>query len=226
VLWKGYRSLKLGDWLLAAGVSVLLGVQLPLTSFYPLLPIHNSCLAAAAHTAGLAVIWLAGLAVMRQGGPVKVQVALGKWAPALTSLALGIGLGLPLAVLNALAFSFMESRPLAWQNPLAAAASALQPGIVEEVVYRLALLGFFWILLRQSWPRRAVLFAATLSLLVHNYAHFDEFFRDQPLFALGYGGLVALLFGLPMTFLAVRRDLETAVGFHWVVDFVRFFAGF
>ena len=29
-----------------------------------------------------------------------------------------------------------------------------------------------------------------------------------------------------MTFLAVRRDLESASGFHWVQDFLRFTAGF
>ena len=35
-----------------------------------------------------------------------------------------------------------------------------------------------------------------------------------------------LLFGLPMAVLQVRRNLETAIAFHWWIDCVRFLFGF
>jgi hypothetical protein len=153
-------------------------------------------------------------------------MASGHGPAALKSLAFGALAGLPLAGLNAYAFSIMEGRPTAWEDLPGAALAALQPGIVEEVVYRLAFLGFLWLFLRPWWPEKAAPIAAAFSLLIHNYAHFDLLLVEQPLFALAYGAVVGLLFGLPMTWLALRRDLETAVGFHWVVDFLRFAAGF
>jgi hypothetical protein len=36
----------------------------------------------------------------------------------------------------------------------------------------------------------------------------------------------SLLFGLPMAFLQLWRNLETAIAFHWFIDFARFFFGF
>jgi hypothetical protein len=40
------------------------------------------------------------------------------------------------------------------------------------------------------------------------------------------GAAMALLWGLPPTILALRRDLESAVAFHWIQDAARFLAGF
>lgn len=61
---------------------------------------------------------------------------------------------------------------------------------------------------------------------MHAYAHFSDEFLTQPLFALVMGSLLALIWGLPMTYLALRRDLDSSVGFHWMQDFARFWAGF
>jgi membrane protease YdiL (CAAX protease family) len=36
--------------------------------------------------------------------------------------------------------------------------------------------------------------------------------------------LLGTIFALPMTYLWLRRDLETAIGFHFCTDFVRFVA--
>ena len=120
----------------------------------------------------------------------------------------------------------MQKQPVNFGDPLMAAFRALQPGIVEEVAYRYALLGMIWFVMHKAWPERAVLIAGLLSLLVHNYAHFDALLRDNLGFALAYGAVVGLVWGLPMTLLAVRRDLESAAAFHWVQDFLRFAGGF
>lgn len=36
----------------------------------------------------------------------------------------------------------------------------------------------------------------------------------------------SLLFGLPMALLHIKRNLETAIAFHWFIDFARFLFGF
>jgi hypothetical protein len=36
----------------------------------------------------------------------------------------------------------------------------------------------------------------------------------------------SLLFGLPMAMLQIRRNLESAIAFHWFIDFARFLFGF
>ncbi len=226
VVGLGYKSLTPRDWLVSLAVSTFLGLQVSFSSFYPLISLRDPIWTSLAHGGALALILLAGLAIARRGGPVVVLSAQGNGRGALKSFAAGTLIGLPFAAINAYAFSVMENRPLAWQPALREALNALQPGVGEEVVYRLALLGVIWLVFLKIWPGRAVLIAATFSLIIHNYAHFDALFRDQPLFALGYGALTGLVFGLPMTLLALRRDLETAAGFHWVVDFLRFLAGF
>jgi hypothetical protein len=75
-------------------------------------------------------------------------------------------------------------------------------------------------------PDQAAWLSGLLALLVHNFAHFDDLFLQSPLAALGMGLVMALLWGLPPTLLALRRDLESAAAFHWIQDAARFLAGF
>jgi hypothetical protein len=219
-------GLRRGDWLAALIGGGLLGAGVRYTSFYPFIVLPDPNLSAWAHGAAVAVVCLAGISVMRQGGPVVSRLAHGKWKMALRSAGFGLLVGLPLAGLNVLVFSWMQKQPIQPQNPLTAGFEALQPGLVEEIAYRFALLGFIWLVMRRAWPERAVLVASLLSLFVHNYAHFDALLRDNLAFALAYGAVVGLIWGLPMTLLAVRRDLESAIAFHWMQDFLRFASGF
>ena len=98
--------------------------------------------------------------------------------------------------------------------------------MVEEVIYRFALWGLFWLMLRDSLPNQAIWLAGLISLLIHNYSHFDDLFLQSPLAALGMGAVLAIFWGLPPLLLARRRGLDSAVAFHWVQDFAHFLAGF
>ena len=75
-------------------------------------------------------------------------------------------------------------------------------------------------------PRAANWQAGLLALFVHNFMHFDDLWLEEPLVALGMGLVMALVWGLPPTILALRRDLESAVAFHWIQDVARFLTGF
>lgn len=226
-----FRRLRRLDWLTGLAAGGLLGALLPLATLYSPYPPIFGALPPGLHAlwrgVSLNVACWGGLATLRLGAPVTLRFAQGDWRRGLKSLGFGALVGIPLAAINAAALALINRQPVRWQSPFAAALDALQPGVGEEIVYRLALLGLFWLILRRGWgDRQAAWLAGGLALLVHNYAHFDALFVEQPLFALGYGAVVALLWGVPPTLLALRRDLESAVGFHWMQDAIRFWAGF
>jgi hypothetical protein len=115
---------------------------------------------------------------------------------------------------------------ISWQSPASAILDAFQPAVVEEVVFRFALWGLLWMILRRSLPDKAIWVSGFLALLVHNFSHYDDLFIHSPLAAIGMGVVVMIFWGLPPTLLARLRGLESAVAFHWVQDFARFLAGY
>lgn len=230
ILVKGFRGLRRGDWITAIVLSVVIGVGMVfagLFSPYPFLGIVRGSFGQALIRGVFTMIaTLGGLVIMRRGGPVQFHAANFDWQLSVRGILIGLGVGLPLAVLNIFALQLTQGQPIDWQNPLAATLDALQPGVVEEVTYRFALWGLFWLVLRNSLPERAVWLAGVLSMLVHNYSHFDDLFLQSPIMALGMGAALALFWGVPPLILARRRGLESAIAFHWIQDVARFWAGF
>ncbi len=230
VLFMGHGSLRRSDWVSAIALGSVVGAGMlnaTLFSPYPFWGVVGDNVRQAL-IRGLftALAALGGIVVMRQGGPVLSSAANGEWKKLGGSLVLGLVAGAPLALVNLYALQLTQGRTPIWQNPLASMLDALQPGIVEEVVYRFAFLGVLWQALRNSLPEHAAWVSGLLALLVHTFLHFDDLFLQAPLVALGMGVAMAVLWGLPSTILALRRDLESAIAFHWVQDVVRFLAGF
>ena len=225
VLTYYYRTLTQIDFIVVTIVAIILGLTVTFTSFYPLLPLSGSILLSIGHAGSFAIIFAAGLALAHQGGPVQLAIVENDSHGAWKGVLIGLLIGFPFALVNAFAFSMMQGQSFVFQDPFLSGIDALQPGIVEEVVYRLTFLNIIWSVLRKYVPDRAVSLAALLALLVHNYAHLSDLFMVQPIFAVVYGAVILLLFGLPMTVLAVKRNLESAISFHWIVDFVRFLVG-
>ncbi len=230
VLLAGFVQIKTSDWLIGMGTGLFVGVTMyyaTLFTPYDFFGIVRGHLAQAwVRGVSVFVAVLGGLAIMRQGGPVRVSLALGDLPKTFMSLVIGLAVGTPLAILNVFALQFTQGHPITWQSPLAALLDAFQPAIVEEVVYRFAFLGLMWMLMRRSTPQSAGWLAGLLALFVHNFMHFDDLWLQAPLTALGMGLVLALIWGLPPTILALRRDLESAIAFHWIQDAARFLAGF
>ena len=230
VLWTGIAQLRTSDWLIGIGAGLFVGATMyyaTLFTPYDFFGVVSSNLAQAlVRGVSVFVAMLGGLAIIRQGGPVRVSLARGDLRKTFMSLVIGLAVGAPLAILNVFALQFTQGQPVTWQSPLAALSDAIQPAFVEEVVYRFAFLGLMWKSMRNSMPQSAGWLAGLLALLVHNFAHFDDLWLRAPLTALGMGLVMALIWGLPPTILALRRDLESAIAFHWIQDAARFLAGF
>lgn len=230
VLLKGYPCLRRGDWYIALALGAAIGMGMrfaTLFSPYPFLGLMQSNTGQALIRGMFTTIaTLGGLVIMRQGGPVQFHTPTGEWRKAGWGILIGLAVGLPLAILNVVALQITQGHSIYWQDPFAALLDALQPGVVEEVVYRFALWGLFWLMLRNSLPERAVWLAGMLALLVHNYSHFDDLFLQSPLTALGMGALLALFWGVPSFILARYRGLESAIAFHWLQDAAHFLTGF
>jgi hypothetical protein len=228
-LTMGFRTLTAGDWLTGAGLGLLVGVTMPFATLfnpYPFWGLDAPATQGILRGGITAVALWGGLVIMRHGGPVRVSLTQGHWRKAAASLVVGVVIGLPVAILNGYANTLTQHRPFIWQSPVAAALDALQPAVVEEAVYRFAFLGLIWLVLRRGWSeKQASWLAGLLSLSVHSFAHVDDQLVTQPLMALGMGSVMALIWGVPPTILALRRDFESAVSFHWIQDFVRFLGG-
>ena len=158
-----------------------------------------------------------GLLVSRTGLGAS-RLLEGRYAQALRSFLWGCVLFVPLGLANAAGtapsdLAWVER----WWQPI---ALPLWSGIDEEVVFRLMLVTLCFALLRPAWKGRpAVAFwAAALFSAVT--------------FGLGHGRTVGnlvfagLLYGLPFSVVFARRDLEHAVGAHYMVNFVNWVLAF
>ncbi len=142
------------------------------------------------------------------------------------SLVLGIALATPLAIVNNLYF-FVTSGTIAFQNPLVSAWAAVSPAVHEEVIFRFFVLAICLTLLRRTMARRsALLVALFLAVVPHSLNHLPDLFLEQPVSGVILLLATSLLFGLPMALVQLRRNLETAISFHWLIDAIRFLFGY
>lgn len=84
----------------------------------------------------------------------------------------------------------------------------------------------FYLLRSSSSPRLVTLAALILAVVPHSLNHLPELFLENPLMGLVMLVATSLLFGLPMAVLQIKKNLETAIAFHWLIDFARFLFGF
>lgn len=164
----------------------------------------------------VAVMYVAGALLVKRSKLGKISWMSGNYLASLSGFGLALLLAIPAASLNLIGEIYTGDT---WVQSWWQAFAAIAPGIGEEVWARLFLVTLFYILLRPSVPQnagRAILFSVIISSLVHALAHTGFNF-------------VAIIFGLffygiPPALLFIKRDLEHAIGYHFMIDFVRFLA--
>ncbi|HEY9076162.1 MAG TPA: hypothetical protein VIO61_06440 [Anaerolineaceae bacterium] len=187
------------------------------------------------HDPSLAASFLEGLAVWAcfVAGTVlfeKRTACIPAFEPSLLRfgkhISLGLLLALPLTALNNLYF-YLNAGSIHFQNVFASAFEALSPAIHEEIVFRFFVIALVLRLLQSCLPSRfAMPTAIFLAVVPHSLNHLPELFLENPVMGLFMLAATCLLFGLPMALLQIKRSLETAIAFHWFIDFARFLFGF
>jgi hypothetical protein len=204
VRYAGFLALIAGVAGLAAGwitefsplVWALLQVLLVLTGFL----------------AGWAILRYSGLSGQGAGKSLVLSEGAGRGA---LGFLLGMLIAVPWALSNlVMGGSAGEVWVSSWWQPLV----AIQPGIAEEAWGRLLVVPLLFLLFRlAARPRTALTAALVLAAYWFAYLHTPGGIEAIPSTL-----IVGTFFSLPVSYLCVYRDLETAIGWHFLVDFVKF----
>lgn len=170
--------------------------------------------------------YIAGCSLTDKGKGVRSLVKEGENKKAVKSLLYGAIVSIPFACIN-VAYFIITQGPIRFQNPFISGFLALQPGIGEEIVFRFFIINAASTVLRNKLSQKHLLFIVFfLSIIPHSILHFPDLWLSNLPGAIFMLISTSLLFGLPMAYLQYTRNLESAIGFHWFTDFLRFFAGF
>jgi len=161
-------------------------------------------------------LFTAGTLLIKHTGLASVHLLRGEYALGLRGFLWGCVLAVPASLLNLLGnLQQSDTWVVHWWQPF----YAIVPGVAEETWARLFLTTFCYALLRPTTnqhPRRAFVVAILVVALVHSFVHTGI----NPL-GLIVGGL---LYFVPAALLFIKYDLEHAIGYHFLIDFVRFTA--
>lgn len=138
----------------------------------------------------------------------------------LKSLLLGILSAIPFAIVNNLGMFFGNVRVT---NIVAAFLYALSPGISEEVIFHFFLIAFVTIIFRGNIPKNkfGILLTYILTIVPHSLIHLPLIFIQNPIGALLQCAITSVVFSIPMVWLVRNENLQTAIAFHWFVDFIK-----
>jgi hypothetical protein len=135
--------------------------------------------------------------------------------------------GLPLAVINVAFFVVVEKLPVSYRDVLDSFVIAAGTSITEGVACRLLLMGLTLVVLQRYLPKKltiaiALLAGAFFAPAIAAYGILPA----APVQALTMVTVSGLLFALPMALLAYYRDIEAAIGTHWIVAFIQYSLGY
>ena len=167
---------------------------------------------------------LAGWAILRRTGLWAAGVGgslflTGGVSPALRGFVQGMILGLPWVLFGILlGGSNADAWVKVWWQPLA----AIQPGIAEEAWGRVLLVPLLFLAFRPAGGERQALHAAVI-VMAYWFAQLHTAGDVGSLFSTV---LIGTLYSLPVSYLWLYRGLETAIGFHFMLDLIRFSAAY
>ena len=167
--------------------------------------------------------FLAGWSILRRFGLLQQGIGrsrfltAGMW-PAVQSFLFGILLGTPWALASVVMGSAEGGRSAwveSWWQPLI----ALQPGIAEEAWGRVLMVPLGFLLFRRVSPNRTAFSSALIvTAFWFAYLHTSGNIVSALVSTLIGGSLLIL----PISIVCLYYDLETAIGFHFWADFLKF----
>lgn len=161
-------------------------------------------------------LFTGGVLLVSRTGLANIRLLQGEYSLGLKSFLWACVLAFPASLLNLLGnLQQGDTWVTHWWQPL----YAIVPGMAEETWARLFFTTLCYALLRAAdnrHPRRAIVISILAGALVHSFAHTGP----NPL-GLIIGGL---LYFIPTALLFIKYDFEHAIGYHFLIDFVRFSA--
>jgi hypothetical protein len=159
-------------------------------------------------------MFVAGGLLLKRTGLGGSQLYRGEYRKAIWSFLRGCLLFIPLGLFNAASGS--PGRGITWvTRPWMPLSMPWFSGITEEMWFRFFLVSLGYFVLRPLFRKRPTI-AVVLSVLFSAIT-----------FGLGHGGtlldrflITGLLFGLPMAVVFARRDLEHAIGAHYMINMI------
>ncbi len=168
--------------------------------------------------------FLAGWAILRHAGLLEQGIGFSRFLSQGTGSALrgflqGMLISLPWAMTNVvMGGSNFDTWVRHWWQPLV----AINPGIAEEAWGRILLVPLLFLILRRvSRPKKA--FVVALVIVGYWFAYLHTSGGMDALFSTI---MIGTLYILPVSYICLHRDLETAIGFHFCLDFVKFAAAY
>jgi hypothetical protein len=167
---------------------------------------------------------LAGWSLLERAGLLRAGIGQSLFltegfSPALRGFLLGMLLSLPWALgLIVLGSANGEEWVQHWWQPLL----AIQPAISEEAWGRVLLVSALFLPLRRIASGRTALATAAI-LMAYWFAYLHTPGGFSSIFSVL---MIGTLFALPTTYLWLRHGLETAIGFHFCLDLMKFIAAY
>jgi len=166
------------------------------------------------YTLTIPTFFYAGNLLLTQTGLTQVWMLRGRSRQALKSFIWAGIVSVPLILLNLFSNSSPNEGAIDhWWQPF----YAFFPALAEEIWARLFLVTFVYVWLQPvsgDQSGRAIGISVLLSALIHGLAHYPE----SSMFSAILSGLFV---GIPLGMLYVKRDLESAIGYHFFPVFIR-----
>lgn len=168
-----------------------------------------------------AIMFLAGVLLLNDSELSQIHFVNGNYLSSVKSFLLGCLLAVPASLINIISMQLSTPSEFdrlfdRWWEPL----YALQPGILEEIWARLLLITLIYALVRPSkhlHSSQSIIWAIVISAFIHAMAHYPGSVTN-PLEVI----FIAVIYGIPLGVIFVKRDLEQAIAYHFFIDLIRF----
>ena len=209
---------------------IALAIILGMLNWIGRFQINRDCYDATPETIIIVIVYVAATVIFRSSSVYQDNFKIRAFEETIMQngkeILIGIGLAIPLAAINIYYF-WSVSGPSHPGSLLLSAITALHPGISEEIIFRYFIIAVCVAFLKNKLNSRVFKgYTLFISIIPHSMAHLPDTWLVSPGGAIFLLVATSLLFGLPMALLQIKRNLECAIGFHWFIDFSRFFLGF
>lgn len=143
----------------------------------------------------------------------KIHFNNNSFSKSITSILIGCLLALPMALSNLT--DVMTTNPFKWINQFWQPILVFNFVLLEETFMRLFIITFIYVLVSSKTDRKfiPVITAIFISSLIFGFTHYPHVDIQNCI-------NIVILYGLPLGLLFYKRDFETVVGYHFMINFI------